>query len=65
MQDTPDELRPPSLILFHGFETCADADSKLKFRSTAETVLPSRERLMIAMYDMVGYFGFFYCLNRV
>jgi len=52
LQDTPDEMRPPSVILFTGFETCPDADAKFKFRKTAETVLPSRERLLLAVYDM-------------
>lgn len=56
MQDTPDELRPPSLILFHGFETCPKADAELKFRTIAETKLPSRERLMTATYDMVSHY---------
>jgi len=55
MQDTPDELRPPSLILFHGFETCPNADADLKFRYMSETKLPSRERLMTATYDMVSF----------
>ena len=52
MQDTPDELRPPSVILFHGFETCPNAASKLDWINMAETKLPSRERLLIASYDM-------------
>jgi len=52
MQDTPDELRPPSLIMFHGFETCPDADQNLHFRQLSETKLPSRERLMTATYDI-------------
>ncbi|KAH9256056.1 hypothetical protein BASA81_005832 [Batrachochytrium salamandrivorans] len=53
MQDTPDELRPPSIILFHGFESCPNArDKEFKFQSLSESKLPSRERLMIAEYDM-------------
>ena len=56
MQDTPDELRPPSLIMFHGFETCPNADSQLRFRLLSETKLPSRERLLTATYDMVRVF---------
>jgi len=54
MQDTPDELRPPSLIFFHGFETCPKADDQFRFRQLTETKLPSRERLMTATYDMVS-----------
>jgi hypothetical protein len=52
LQDTPDEMRPPSLILFTGFETCGDVDKQFKFKSLSETILPSRERLLIAVYDM-------------
>lgn len=52
LQDTPDELRPPSVILFHGFETCPNAGKDLDFIRIAETKLPSRERLLIAAYDM-------------
>jgi hypothetical protein len=52
LQDTPDELRPPSLIFFHGFETCPDADKELKFTLLAESKLPARERLLIAKYDL-------------
>ncbi|KAH9262757.1 hypothetical protein BASA82_000213 [Batrachochytrium salamandrivorans] len=52
LQDTPDELRPPSVILFTGYNTCPDSDSKLGFTSMAETKLPSRERLLVASYDM-------------
>jgi hypothetical protein len=59
MQDTPDELRPPSLVLFHGFETCPNAESQLRFRLLGETKLPSRERLMMATYDMVSYLAIF------
>lgn len=52
LQDTPGELRPPSLVLFEGYETCPDADRELEFTRLAETVFPSRERLLIARYDI-------------
>ena len=52
MQDTPDELRPPSIILFKGFKSCPNADSELSYTKLAETVWPSRERLMTCSYDM-------------
>ena len=42
LQDTPDELRPPSLIMFHGFKACPDFDSEVGFTEAAETVLPAR-----------------------
>ena len=60
MQDTPDELRPPSLILFYGFESCPKADSDLRFKHLAETKLPSRERVLTATYDMVRLFRICY-----
>jgi hypothetical protein len=52
LQDTPDELRPPSVILFQGFETCPNINKELRFTELAEAKLPSRERLLIATYDM-------------
>jgi len=52
MQDTPDELRPPSLIMFHGHKQCPGYDAQVRFTELSETVLPARERLMIAKYDM-------------
>jgi hypothetical protein len=52
LQDTPDEMRPPSLILFIGFETCGNIEKQLKYKTVAETILPSRERLLIGRYDM-------------
>lgn len=52
LQDTPDELRPPSVILFKGFKTCPKVDKLLRFTELAETRLPSRERLLIATYDL-------------
>lgn len=52
LKDTPDSMRPPALVAFHGYKSCPKEFSKLKFRHAAETQLPSRERLLIAMYDM-------------
>jgi hypothetical protein len=52
LQDTPDELRPPSLILFTGYQTCTSKDIEKQFKYNAENILPARERLMIAVYDM-------------
>lgn len=52
LRDTPDELRPPSLIAFYGHKTCPGAYKKLNFQHFAERSLPSRERLMIAKYDI-------------
>jgi hypothetical protein len=52
MQDTPDELRPPSLIMFYGHKRCPEFDAEHQFTGAAEASLPSRERLMIAKYDL-------------
>jgi hypothetical protein len=52
LRDTPDEMRPPALVAFHGYKECPGEFSALHFRHVAETQLPSRERLLIAMYDM-------------
>ena len=55
LRDTPDELRPPSLILFDGFLSCPNAEKKIQFIETAERKLPSIERLMIFKYDIDLY----------
>lgn len=52
LRDTPDEMRPPSIIAFYGYETCQAQFDLLNYRSNAETSLPSRERLVIGKYDM-------------
>jgi len=38
--------------MFYGFEKCPNAKRDLKFTEIAETQLPSRERLLVASYDM-------------
>lgn len=52
LKDTPDEMRPPALIAFHGYKSCPGEFNALHFQHVAETELPSRERLLIAKYDM-------------
>lgn len=54
LRDTPDDLRPPSLIAFHAAERpeCASAYAALDFEGRSERELPARERLFIAQYDV-------------
>lgn len=52
LRDTPDPMRPPSLIAFFGHKTCPSALDDLDFKKIAEHDLPSRERLLIAKYDI-------------
>lgn len=51
--DTPDEMRPPSVVVFFDSSdgTCMRKFNKLKLQKNAEEVLPPRERLLIAKYD--------------
>jgi len=50
--DTPDDIRPPAVIAFHGYKTCPNGLQSINFQEAAETVLPARERLFIASYDV-------------
>jgi len=54
MQDTPDEMRPPSLVLFfnHTDAACMETVAGLEYKRQAETSLPSRERLLVTKYNM-------------
>ncbi|KAH9251940.1 hypothetical protein BASA81_010144 [Batrachochytrium salamandrivorans] len=53
LQDTPDELRPPAVVLFTGFESCDQSNGGFAwFDTLAETELPARERLLVASYDL-------------
>ncbi|GBG25971.1 Hypothetical Protein FCC1311_021912 [Hondaea fermentalgiana] len=54
MQDTPDEMRPPSVVVFYDSndDSCMAKYSELNWDQLAERELPARERLMTARYDM-------------
>lgn len=52
LKDTPDDMRPPSLIAFYGFKTCPKEYAQLEFQKHAEETMPSRERLFAAKYDI-------------
>lgn len=53
LQDTPDELRPPSVIAFYGHKSCPMSKlADLEFKHKAEFELPARERLFMAKYDV-------------
>jgi len=54
MQDTPDEIRPPSVVVFYDSNdnTCMEKYDSLGWDNLAESKLPARERLMTARYDM-------------
>ncbi len=54
LRDTPDDLRPPGVVIFWDSKDkeCSDSFHSLGWRRTAETVFPSRERLFVAQYDM-------------
>ena len=51
-QNGIDDIRPPAIILFHGYKTCSDAEINFQFNNLAENHLPSIERLTIYKYDM-------------
>ena len=54
LQDTPDELRPGSIVVFYRSQDdkCWDAFQEMNLIYTAENQLPARERLMVAKYDI-------------
>lgn len=52
LKDTPNEMRPPAIVAFHGFQSCPKEFKELRYREAAENELPSRERLLITKYDM-------------
>jgi len=54
LMDTPDELRPGSLVLFFRSQdqACKKAFDDMEYRTAAETHFPPRERVMIGKYDM-------------
>lgn len=54
LMDTPDDLRPSSIIAFYNSsdELCMKRFNEWDFDHIAETELPARERLFIARYDM-------------
>lgn len=52
LQDSPDELRASAAIMFYDSNTCMEEYNTLNWESNAETVLPARDRLLIARYDM-------------
>jgi len=54
LQDTPDEIRPPSVIVFYDSSNnaCMDAYDGLKWDEIAQDKLPARERLLTARYDV-------------
>mmetsp|Transcript_18492 Transcript_18492/g.30145 ORF Transcript_18492/g.30145 Transcript_18492/m.30145 type:complete len:616 (+) Transcript_18492:1-1848(+) len=53
LQDTPDDVRPPGVVVFYNSddETCMKKYKALRWDNLAETVLPARERLFTARYD--------------
>lgn len=51
IRDTPKPMRPPSLVMFHGFEACPNFEKELDYSYHAENTLPARERLFITKYD--------------
>jgi len=51
-KSTPDEIRPPGVILFWGYKQCPNAAERLNFNIISEKFLPSIERLTIYKYDM-------------
>jgi len=54
LKDTPDEMRPPSVVAFYDSSDtqCMEDFAKLDWDHLAEKQLPARERLMVARYDM-------------
>ena len=53
LRDTPDDIRPPSIILFHDSQdtSCQEKVKGMNYQHAAENKFPSRERLLIAEYD--------------
>lgn len=54
LQDTPDEIRPGSVIAFYDSndQQCMQRYNAWRFDNIAETRLPSRDQLLTARYDM-------------
>ncbi len=52
LKDTPDELRPPSVVVFYGHKSCPKALDDLKFEYNSDKVFPALERLSIFRYNM-------------
>eukprot|EP00471_Norrisiella_sphaerica_P003140 CAMPEP_0184486480 /NCGR_PEP_ID=MMETSP0113_2-20130426/7966_1 /TAXON_ID=91329 /ORGANISM="Norrisiella sphaerica, Strain BC52" /LENGTH=600 /DNA_ID=CAMNT_0026868377 /DNA_START=118 /DNA_END=1920 /DNA_ORIENTATION=+ len=54
LQDTPNGLRPASVVFFYRSkdERCRVAFEEMEVTTAAEKLLPPRERLMIAKYDI-------------
>jgi len=53
LQDSPHEIRPPSVVVFYDSNSakCMQEFNKLRLDSMAERDLPARERLFISRYD--------------
>lgn len=52
LKDTPDELRPPSLVVFYGHKSCPKALNDINFEYNSENTLPAQERLSIFRYNI-------------
>lgn len=52
LQDSPDELRASAAVMFYDSQKCMNEYNSMQWERVAETRLPSRDRLMIARYDM-------------
>ena len=50
LRDSPNQIRPPAIVMFWGHEQCQKEFDALAFDKLVEEKMPSRERLFAAKY---------------